>query len=308
MRIIHMGTPQFAVPALDALVAAGHEIIAVYTRAPKPAGRGKQVQPSPVHARAQALGIPVFTPRSFRDPAAVAEFLAVAQGCDVAVVAAYGLILPQAVLDAPTHGCLNIHGSLLPRWRGAAPIQRAILAGDATTGITIMQMEAGLDTGPMLATAETQIAGKTSGDLFGELAALGAELLIDVLANPRPAVAQPEAGVTLAPRIDKAEAHLDITLPAAVLERQVRAFNPAPGAWLEIGGERVKILAASVEPGSAAPGVTMDDRLGIGTGDAVLRPTQVQRAGKPVMPVKALLNGWRVPRSEEHTSELQSPC
>ena len=295
MRIIHMGTPQFAVPALDALVAAGHEIIAVYTRAPKPAGRGKQVQPSPVHARAQALGIPVFTPRSFRDPAAVAEFLAVAQGCDVAVVAAYGLILPQAVLDAPTQGCLNIHGSLLPRWRGAAPIQRAILAGDATTGITIMQMEAGLDTGPMLATAETQIAGKTSGDLFGELAALGAELLIDVLANPRPAVAQPEAGVTLAPRIDKAEAHLDITLPAAVLERQVRAFNPAPGAWLEIGGERVKILAASVEPGSAAPGVTMDDRLGIGTGDAVLRPTQVQRAGKPVMPVKALLNGWRVP-------------
>ena len=295
MRIIHMGTPFFAVPALDALVAAGHEIIAVYTRAPKPAGRGKQLQMSPVHARAEALGIPVFTPRTFRDPAAVAQFLEVAQGCDVAVVAAYGLILPRAVLDAPRLGCLNIHGSLLPRWRGAAPIQRAVLAGDAITGVTIMQMEEGLDTGPMLATVETPIAAKTSGDLFSELAQLGADLLLDVLANPRPAVPQPEEGVTLAPRIDKAEAHLDTTLPAAVLERQVRAFNPAPGAWLEIAGERVKILAASVEPGPAAPGVTFDDRLGLGTGDGVLRPTFVQRAGKPAMPVKALLNGWRVP-------------
>ncbi|WP_310476003.1 methionyl-tRNA formyltransferase [Sandarakinorhabdus sp.] len=295
MRIIHMGTPFFAVPALDALVAAGHEIIAVYTRAPKPAGRGKQLQHSPVHARALELGLAVFTPRSFRDPAAVAEFLHVAADCDVAVVAAYGLILPRAVLDAPRLGCLNIHGSLLPRWRGAAPIQRAILAGDDVTGVTIMQMETGLDTGPMLATAATAIAAKTSGELFGELATLGAELLIDVLANPRAAVAQPEAGVTLSPRIDKAEAHLSPGLPAAVLERQVRAFNPAPGAWLEIGGERVKILAASVEPGPAAIGNTVDDRLGIGTSNGVLRPTIVQRAGKPAMPIKALLNGWRVP-------------
>ena len=295
MRIIHMGTPFFAVPALDALVAAGHEIIAVYTRAPKPAGRGRHLQMSPVHARAEALGIPVFTPRSFRDPAAVAQFLAVARGCDVAVVAAYGLILPRAVLNAPRLGCLNIHGSLLPRWRGAAPIQRAVLAGDTHTGVTIMQMEEGLDTGPMLAKVETPIAAKTSGDLFAELAQSGAELLIDVLAHPRPAVPQPDDGITLAPRIDKAEAHLSPTLPAHQLERQVRAFNPAPGAWLEIGGERVKILAASVEPGPAAPGVTVDDRLGLGTGAGVLRPTIVQRAGKPAMPAAALLNGWRVP-------------
>lgn len=295
MRIIHMGTPAFAVPALDALVAAGHEIIAVYTRAPKPAGRGRQLQMSPVHARAELLGIPVFTPRTFRDPAAVAELRAVAQGCDVAVVAAYGLILPRAVLAAPRLGCLNIHGSLLPRWRGAAPIQRAVLAGDATTGVTIMQMEEGLDTGPMLARIETPIAAKTSGDLFAELAALGAELLLDVLNNPRPAVPQPAAGVTLAPRIDKAEAHLDTALPAALLERQVRGFNPAPGAWAEIGGERVKILAARVEPGAAVPGITVDDRLGIGTAEGILRLTLVQRAGKPAMPAGALLNGWRVP-------------
>ena len=290
-----MGTPAFAVPALDALVAAGHEIIAVYTRAPKPAGRGKQVQASPVHARADALGIPVYCPRTFRDPAAVAQFLAVAKDCDVAVVAAYGLILPEAVLSAPRLGCLNIHGSLLPRWRGAAPIQRAILAGDRVTGVTIMQMAAGLDTGPMLAEAQTPVGAKTSGDLFGELAMTGAELLIDVLESPRSAVPQPDKGVTLAPRIDKAEAHLDTTLPAIELERRVRAFNPAPGAWLAIGGERVKILAASVETAPPAPGMTLDDRLLIGTADGGLRPSIVQRAGKPAMPVAALLNGWRVP-------------
>jgi methionyl-tRNA formyltransferase len=295
MRIIHMGTPFFAVPALDALVAAGHEIVAVYTRAPKPAGRGKQLMNSPVHARAEALGIPVFCPRTFRDPAAVAEFLDVAQGVDVATVAAYGLILPPAVLAAPRLGCLNIHGSILPRWRGAAPIQRAILAGDAVTGVTIMQMETGLDTGPMLALRETPVAGKTSGELFAELAGIGAELLIDVLANPRLGVAQSDAGVTIAARIDKAESHLDCSLPAVELERRVRAFNPAPGAWVEIGGERVKILAASVEPAEAAPGVTLDDRLLIGTADGALRPLVVQRAGKPAMPVQALLNGWRVP-------------
>ena len=295
MRIIHMGTPLFAVPALDALVAAGHEVIAVYTRAPKPAGRGKQLQQSPVHMRAEALGIPVFCPRTFRDPAAVDEYLALACDTDVATVAAYGLILPPAVLAAPRLGSLNIHGSLLPRWRGAAPIQRAILAGDGTTGITIMQMDEGLDTGPMLARAETPVDGKTAGELFTELAEMGARLLVDVLANPPAAIPQPDDGATLAPRIDKAEAHLDVAQPAAQLERKVRAFNPAPGAWLEIGGERVKILAATVESGASAPGITLDDRLLIGTGDGALRPSIVQRAGKPAMDVKALLNGWRVP-------------
>jgi methionyl-tRNA formyltransferase len=295
MRIIHMGTPAFAVPALDALLAAGHEIIAVYTRAPKPAGRGKQLQMSPVHARADALDIPVFTPRSFRDPDAVDQFVKTARNADIATVAAYGLILPPAVLAAPRLGCLNIHASLLPRWRGAAPIQRAILAGDPVTGVTIMQMDAGLDTGAMLASADTPVASKTAGDLFGELSDLGARLLIDVLANPRAAVPQPEEGATLAPRIDKAEAHLDVTQPAASLERAVRAFNPAPGAWLEIAGERVKILAAAVEAAAPAPGLTLDDRLLIGTGDGALRPSIVQRAGKPAMDVKALLNGWKVP-------------
>ena len=295
MRIIHMGTPYFAVPALAALHAAGHEIIGVWTRAPKPAGRGKQLQASPVQQWAEAHGIAVHCPRTFRDPAAVAEFQALAAGADVATVAAYGLILPPAVLAAPRLGCLNIHASLLPRWRGAAPIQRAILAGDAVTGVTIMQMEEGLDTGPMLAAAQTPVDGKTAGDLFAELAEMGAALLLDVLAHPRPAVPQPEAGVTLAPRIDKAEAHLDTRLPAATLERMVRAFNPAPGAWLSIGGERVKILAASIEPAVAAPGVTLDDALLIGTGEGALRPTLVQRAGKPAMPARALLNGWRVP-------------
>lgn len=290
-----MGTPGFAVPALDALAGAGHTIIAAYTRAPKPAGRGKQLQASPVQLRAEALGIPVHCPRTFRDPDAVAQFLEVARDCDVAVVAAYGLILPPAVLAAPRLGCLNIHASLLPRWRGAAPIQRAILAGDELTGVTIMQMEAGLDTGPMLAAVQTPVAGKTSGELFTELAAMGADLLLDVLAHPRAAVPQPADGVTLAPRIDKAEAHLDTARPAIALERQVRAFNPAPGAWAEIGGERVKILAASVEPAAPAPGVTLDDRLLIGTADGALRALVVQRAGKPAMPAAALLNGWRVP-------------
>lgn len=295
LRIVHMGTPFFAVPALDALVAAGHEIIAVYTRAPKPAGRGKQLQNSPVHARAEAMGIPVFCPRTFRDPAAVAQFVDVARAADVATVAAYGLILPPAVLAAPRLGCLNIHASLLPRWRGAAPIQRAILAGDATTGVTIMQMDEGLDTGAMLASAATPVNGKTAGTLFSELADIGADLLLKVLASPPDPVPQPDVGATLAPRIEKAEAHLDVALPAAQLERAVRAFNPAPGAWLEVAGERVKILAASVELAAPSPGVTLDDRLLIGTAQGALRPTILQRAGKPAMDVKALLNGWKVP-------------
>lgn len=289
-----MGTPQFAVPALDALIAAGHDIIAVYTRAPKPAGRGRALQASPVQARADALGLPVHAPRNFRDAAAVAQFQALAADADVAIVAAYGLILPPAVLAAPRLGCINIHASLLPRWRGAAPIQRAILAGDAVTGVTIMQMDEGLDTGAMLAARETSVAGKTAGDLFGELATLGAAALVEVLARPPLPVPQPAEGATLAPRIDKAEAHLDTRLPAAVLERAVRAFNPAPGAWVAIGGERIKLLAARVEPAAPAPGVVVDAMLGIGTSDGILRPTLVQRAGKPAMPAAALLNGWRV--------------
>jgi methionyl-tRNA formyltransferase len=210
------------------------------------------------------------------------------------VVAAYGLLLPQPVLDAPARGCLNIHASLLPRWRGAAPIQRAILAGDAITGVTIMQMEAGLDTGPMIATAETPVAGKTAGDLFDELAQLGAALLVDTLAAPWMATLQPAAGVTHAAKIDKAESRLDWQRPAAELERTVRAFNPAPGAWTEIAGERVKILTARLTTGHLAPG-EIGDGLAIGTGAGVLQPLLVQRQGKPAMAVRDLLNGWPIP-------------
>ena len=288
-----MGTPAFAVPALDALVAAGHRLVAVYTRAPQPAGRGKALAKSAVHLRAEALGLPVITPRTLKDADAQAVFAA--HGADVAVVAAYGLLLPQPVLDAPRLGCINIHASLLPRWRGAAPIQRAILAGDAETGVTIMQMEAGLDTGPMIVAAATPVTGKTAGALTGELATMGAELLIAALAGPLDATPQPAQGVTLAPKIAKAEARLDFYATAVALERAVRAFNPAPGAWTMIGGERLKILAAKVVPGDVAPGVIADALLTIGTGSGGLRPSWVQRAGKPAMATADLLNGWSLP-------------
>jgi methionyl-tRNA formyltransferase len=292
MNIIFMGTPAFAVPTLDALGAAGHRVIAVYTRAPQPAGRGKALAKSAVHLRAEALGIPVHTPATLRDAQAQAEFAS--HGADVAVVAAFGLLLPQAVLDAPPRGCLNVHGSLLPRWRGAAPIQRAILAGDTETGVTIMAMEAGLDTGPMILAEATPVAGKTAGELTLELAALGARLMVDALAGSLAAIPQPAEGVTLAPKISKAEARLDFSQPAAVLERNVRAFNPAPGAWCEIAGERIKILAAHVTPAKLAPG-QVGPGLAIGTGDGVLQPDIVQRPGRPAMPLAALLNGWTLP-------------
>ena len=287
-----MGTPPFAVPALRALVAAGHDVVAVYTRAPQPANRGKSLQKSAVHLAAEAMRVPVLTPRSLRDAAAQAEFAAL--GADVAVVAAYGLLLPQPVLDAPRLGCLNIHASLLPRWRGAAPIQRAILAGDAETGVTIMQMEAGLDTGPMIRKGTTPIADKTAGRLTDELAAMGAGLMVSTLAEPWAATPQPEIGVTLAPKISKAEARLDFAASAVELERAVRAYNPAPGAWCDILGERVKILAARVEPGTLPCGIS-GAGLAIGTADGILQPLLVQRSGKPAMAVRDLLNGWLIP-------------
>jgi methionyl-tRNA formyltransferase len=293
MRIAFMGTPDFAVPTLDALVAAGHEIIAVYSQPPRPAGRGKTLQPSPVHRRAEALGIAVMTPVSLKSSEEQQKFAEL--DLDVAVVAAYGLILPRAILDAPRFGCLNVHGSLLPRWRGAAPVQRAILAGDERTGVTIMDMEAGLDTGPMRATVETGMAGKTAGMLTDELAASGAALMIEVLADlpGHPPVPQPEDGVTYARKIDKAEARLDFS-DADAAERQVRAFNPAPGAFFELAGERIRILAAMVEPGSGAPGTVVDDALGIACGSGVLRPLLVQRAGKGAMTPGELLRGYHI--------------
>lgn len=320
MRVIFMGTPDFAVPVLDALVEAGHDVVAAYSQPPRAGGRrGKALTPSPVQARAEALGIEVRTPLSFRkDPEALPALQALQ--ADVAVVAAYGLILPQAVLDAPKHGCLNVHGSLLPRWRGAAPVQRAILAGDKETGVGIMQMEAGLDTGPVRLEGRTPIDGKTAGELSAELSAMGARLMVEVLADldGHPAVPQPEDGVTYAAKIDKAEARLDFTRSAVEVERQVRAFNPAPGAFFEHQGERFRVHAAeivhpsrgggsstgealSIDP-SPQPsrrqrreGVVLDDQLTIQCAEGAVRPTLVQRAGRGVMTAAELLRGFSLP-------------
>jgi methionyl-tRNA formyltransferase len=298
MRIAFMGTPDFAVPTLEALVAAGHDVVAVYCQTPRPAGRGKALMPSPVQKRAEALGIPVRYPVTLRDAEAQADFVAL--DLDTAVVAAYGLILPQPILDAPRNGCLNVHGSLLPRWRGAAPVQRAILAGDPVTGVTIMQMERGLDTGPMLATVETPIDGKTAGELTDELARSGAALMIEVLADlpAHPPVVQPEEGVTYAAKIDKAESRIDFAEAAGQIERQVRAYNPAPGAWFEHEGERIRILACDVvdKHGLAAPGEVIDDRLTIECINGAIRPTRVQRAGKGAMSAEELLRGFAIPQ------------
>nr|WP_047166592.1 methionyl-tRNA formyltransferase [Sphingomonas sp. Y57] len=297
MRIAFMGTPDFAVPTLDALVAAGHDLAAVYCQPPRPAGRGKALMPSPVQRRAEELGIPVRHPITLRDAEAQAHFAAL--DLDVAVVAAYGLILPQAVLDAPRQGCLNVHGSLLPRWRGAAPVQRAILTGDRTTGVTIMQMERGLDTGPMLATVETPIDGKTGGKLTDELARSGAALMVRVLADlgAYPPVVQPENGVTYAAKIDKAEARIDFAEAAGQIERQVRAFNPTPGAWFEHQGERIRVLACEVIDRHVltAPGEVIDDALTIACINGAIRPTRVQRAGKAAMSAGELLRGFAIP-------------
>ncbi|WP_230480443.1 methionyl-tRNA formyltransferase [Sphingomonas sp. Leaf21] len=296
MRIIFMGTPGFAVPVLEGLAEAGHDIVASYSQPPRPGGRrGRQLVPSPVQQAAEARGIPVLTPVSLRNPDEQARFAA--HDADVAVVAAYGLILPQPILDAPRLGCLNVHGSLLPRWRGAAPIQRAILAGDAVTGVGIMQMEAGLDTGPVRLEGSTPIGRKTTGELTAELAAMGTDLMVRVLADPAryPARPQPAEGVTYAAKIDKAETRLDFTRSAVALERQVRAFHPAPGAWFEYQGERIKILAAAIEDLDGSAGEVLDDRLTIACGEGAIRPVTVQRAGRGVSGADDLLRGFAIP-------------
>jgi methionyl-tRNA formyltransferase len=294
MRIIFMGTPDFAVPALRALHTAGHEMACVYTQPPRAAGRGKQLRASPVQLAAEDLGLPVHSPVSLRNAEAQAEFAALR--ADVAVVAAYGLILPQAVLDAPAQGCLNIHASLLPRWRGAAPIHRAIAAGDAVTGVTIMQMERGLDTGPMLHKVETTIARKTTGELTQELAEIGAAAMVEVLADLAafPPVVQDDSEAIYAPKVDKAESRIDWNDSAAAVERHVRALAPFPGAWFELGNERIKLLLAEVTQGHGAPGMVLDDRLTIACGDAAIRPLRLQPAGKPAMDAADFLRGRAV--------------
>lgn len=295
MRIIFMGTPDFAVPALEALVAAGHSVVAAYTQPPRPGGRrGKELTPTPVHRKAEELGIEVRHPASLKGAEEQAAFAAL--DADIAVVAAYGLILPPAVLDAPGHGCLNLHGSILPRWRGAAPIQRAILAGDPETGVGIMRMEAGLDTGPVLLEGRTPIDRKTAGELTTELAQIGADLIVRVLADlsAYPEIPQPEDGVTYARKIDKAETRIDFAQDAGQVERQIRAFASAPGAWFEFDGERCKVLVAEPAEGSATPGTVLDNQLTIACAGGAIRPTLVQRAGRPAMATADLLRGWAI--------------
>jgi len=295
-----MGTPDFAVPALAALVDAGHDMAAVYSQPPRPANRGMKPAPSPVHRFADAAGIPVRTPATLKDPAEQAAFAAL--GLDAAVVAAYGLILPPPVLAAPRLGCLNIHASLLPRWRGAAPIQRAILAGDAQTGVTIMQMDAGLDTGPMLLAETVPIGPDTTGaSLHDALAALGARLIVAALdrlaAGALPATPQPADGATYAKKLDRAEARIDWAQPAAAVERKVRAFDPWPGTWFEHAGERIRVLAAALADGraGAAPGTVLDDRLRVACGDGAVRILRLQRPGKGALEAEAFLRGFTLP-------------
>jgi methionyl-tRNA formyltransferase len=308
MRLAFMGTPDFSVPTLDALLAAGHEVVAVYTQPPRPGGRrGKELTPSPVHKRAEAAGIGVRTPERLRGAEELERFAALE--LDAAVVAAYGLILPEPILQAPRYGCLNVHASLLPRWRGAAPVQRAILAGDEKTGVCIMSMEKGLDTGPVYARVETEIGRKTAGELTEQLGRIGAEAMADVLAwiadiVPEP---QPEVGITYAHKIEKAEARLDFSRTAEEVERQVRAFAPIPGAYFEVLGERVKVLAAELLPGGyrgqasgptgprPSPGSVLDERLAVACGEGAIRPTLVQRAGKGIVSTSELLRGFPIP-------------
>lgn len=291
-----MGTPDFAVPILDAL-AAHHDVICVYCQPPRPAGRGKQDRPSPVQMRAMSLGIPVRHPTSLRTPEALADFAAL--NADVAVVVAYGLILPQAILNAPAKGCLNIHASLLPRWRGAAPIHRAIMAGDTETGICIMQMEAGLDTGPVLLRQAMPIGPQdTTADLHDRLAVLGAKMILTALETMPAPQPQSDAGVTYAHKIDKAEARIDWSKPAIEVERQIRGLSPFPGAWCEVSGERLKLLRAHVTEGQGTPGQVLGG-LRIACGVGAVDVTLAQREGKRLMRPDDLLRGWALP---EHLS------
>ncbi|WP_108501872.1 methionyl-tRNA formyltransferase [Paracoccus indicus] len=293
MRVIFMGTPDFSVPALRA-IADRHDVVAVYTQPPRAAGRGQKPRLSPVHQAALDLGLDVLHPEKLRDPADQDRFAA--HHADVAVVVAYGLILPQAVLDAPRLGCVNIHASLLPRWRGAAPIHRAILAGDEASGVAIMQMEAGLDTGPVLAETRTPIGPQdTTADLHDRLSRMGADLIVDVLDRlPLTAPPQPEDGVTYAAKIEKSEARIDWSQPAAQIDRQIRGLSPFPGAWCDIEGERVKLLRSRLaqgagEPGQVLPGFT------IACGEGAIQVLTAQRSGKKPMAADDLLRGWQLP-------------
>ncbi|MFK7942121.1 MAG: methionyl-tRNA formyltransferase [Paracoccaceae bacterium] len=300
MRLVFMGTPDFSVPVLQALLDAGHDVARVYTQPPRPAGRGKSLRPSPVQKAAEAAGLDVETPERFRDNDVLAGFQSL--NADAAVVVAYGQILPKAALDAPRLGCLNLHASLLPRWRGAAPIQRAIMAGDAETGVAVMQMDVGLDTGDVLAEARTPISiDDTAATLHDRLAGIGAPLMAQTLADlhqgtitPCP---QPEDGIIYAHKIDKAEARIDWTRSAADVDCHIRGLSPFPGSWCEIEGDRVKVLLSRTESPSrhAPPGTALDDNLLIACGESAVRLLRLQRAGKSPAEAEAFLNGLPLP-------------
>jgi methionyl-tRNA formyltransferase len=298
LRLIFMGTPDFAVPSLVALAAAGHEIVAVYTREPKPGGRrGLDLKPTPVERRARAMNVPVLTPKTLRGDDALAEFKAFK--ADAAVVVAYGMILPKTILDAPRLGCFNVHASLLPRWRGAAPINRAIMAGDKESGVTIMQMDEGLDTGAMAMREALPInADMTAGDLHDELAKLGADLMPRALAAAERGTLtltpQPDVGVTYAEKISKAETRVDWSKPARDVHNHMRGLSPFPGAWFELDGVRIKVLRTTLADGSGAPGTALDDNLTIACGGGAVRLIQIQRAGKQPMAAQDFLRGTPV--------------
>ncbi|MEM8920235.1 MAG: methionyl-tRNA formyltransferase [Pseudomonadota bacterium] len=302
MRVVFMGSPEFSTAALEALLSAGHEIVCVYSQPPRPAGRGKSERHTPVHQFATHYGLEVRTPKSLKSEEAQAEFAAL--NADVAVVVAYGLILPQPILDAPRFGCLNVHASLLPRWRGAAPIQRAIMAGDEMTGVQVMQMEAGLDTGPVMMSAETRIFPfDTAGDLHDRLSGMGADLIVKALKALEDGecrfVDQPKDGLEYAAKISNAETRIDWSRPAREVCCHARGLSPAPGAWFELDADkapvRVKVLLTRVEDGDGAPGEVLDDNLLIACGDGAVRLLQVQRAGKGPMEADEFLRGNRVP-------------
>jgi methionyl-tRNA formyltransferase len=295
MRLVFMGTPDFAVSTLKALIAAGHEIACVYSQPPRPAGRGMAERPSPVHAFAASQGIAVRTPLSLKEPTEQARFAEL--NADAAVVVAYGLLLPKPVLDAPRLGCFNVHASLLPRWRGAAPIQRAIMSGDADSGVTIMRMEEGLDTGPMCKVGKLPITPATTAQaLHDALAALGARLMVEALTEPQLAcVPQPAEGVTYARKIDKAEARIDFAKSASEVRHHIHGLSPFPGAWFPVKGTRIKVLLCEVVDGAGTPGTFIDDRLTIACGSAAIRLLRLQREGKGAMEAEEFLRGFPIP-------------
>ena len=296
MRLVFMGTPDFAVETLKALIGAGHEIACAYSQPPRPAGRGMAERPSPVHAFAAAQGIEVRTPLSLKDAEEQARFAAME--ADAAIVVAYGLLLPKAILDAPRLGCFNVHASLLPRWRGAAPIQRAIMSGDASSGVTIMRMEEGLDTGPMCKVVTLPITPATTAQsLHDELAQLGAEAMVEVLAQADIAcVPQPAEGVTYARKIEKAEARIDFTKNAEEVRNHIHGLSPFPGAWFQVNGTRIKVLLCEVADAQGKPGTFLDDRLTIACGSGALRLLKLQREGKGAMEANDFLRGFQIAR------------